>query len=156
MSLPTTDMGPPKTMTVQTMNPTPSVDPNQNPNAPFSNGPSVYLYGFLATLVLIFLVSIGVAWKYVFSLFYFQRMLTNALFLSLSSYLTFHRLFATILFSILLSLLFPSPPSVNVLFPEPGTNRHPPASTIALLSQCTCPPCSLFVPTPRSSHRPFR
>ena len=26
-------------------------------------GPNVYLYGFLATLVLIFLVSIGVAWK---------------------------------------------------------------------------------------------
>lgn len=45
-------------------NPFPSPNPAQNPNPdPFSNGPSVYLYGFLATLVLIFLVSICVAWR---------------------------------------------------------------------------------------------
>lgn len=39
---------------------------NSSPSSlpdPFSTGPSVYLYGFLATLVLIFLVSIGVAWR---------------------------------------------------------------------------------------------
>ncbi|CAG8642135.1 7288_t:CDS:2, partial [Acaulospora colombiana] len=45
-----------------TPTPFPSPDPRQNAD-PFENGPSVYLYGFLATLVLIFLVSVAVAWR---------------------------------------------------------------------------------------------
>ncbi|KAG8839687.1 hypothetical protein FRB91_006834, partial [Serendipita sp. 411] len=41
-----------------------SQDPNSNPGYDFFNtGPSMYLYGFLATLALIFLVSIIVAWR---------------------------------------------------------------------------------------------
>ena len=39
-------------------NPTPVIGTD-----PLSQGPSVYLYGFLATLVLVFLVSIVVAYK---------------------------------------------------------------------------------------------
>ena len=49
---------------------TTKIDPYDNGNAipssnTFGNGPSIYLYGFLATLTLVFFLSIAVAWRYV-------------------------------------------------------------------------------------------
>jgi hypothetical protein len=52
---------------------TTKIDPYDDDNTipssnTFGNGPSIYPYGFLATLTLVFFVSIAVAWKYVINL----------------------------------------------------------------------------------------